>query len=192
MRVIKGWKLVICLAVLGVIASRASAAPFDQQFIDSMMPHHQSAVVMAEMAVKQARHPEVRHLARQIIQAQQREMQQMKAWRQAWFGSAEVPMVPGMQMGKMVKMTMPGMMMGLPMQMEMDMNKLHQARGNNFDRMFLEMMVPHHAGAMVMAQEALTTTRRPELRHLAHRIIDSQAREIGMMRALHQRWYGAL
>ena len=211
--------LAVLLATAGASQS-AQAAPFDQQFIDSMVPHHQSALMMAQMAITKAPHAEVKTLARNIVRDQQKEIAQLKAWRKAWFGSANVPMdmggsmkmpaTGGMDHGSMDHgssgmnssgmkmtmkngvMTMPGEMMGLPMKMKMDMGKLQRLKGRAFESAFLRMMVPHHASAVVMAQEALDTTARPQLRAMSHAIIDSQAKEIGDMRAIHRRYYGSL
>jgi uncharacterized protein (DUF305 family) len=88
------------------------------------------------------------------------------------------------------KMMMPGIMMGLPMKGMMDMGKLKSAKGTAFDRMFLEMMIPHHAGAISMADEALKQSARPEIRGLAAKIIDAQAKEIGDMHSIHDRHFG--
>jgi uncharacterized protein (DUF305 family) len=162
---------------LAVGTGRAWAAPFDQAFIDAMVPHHQGAMMMANMAVKKAHFREVRNLASGIVKDQQKEIKQLKAWRKAWYGSAETPM---MHMNG-DKMTMPGSMMGLPMKMEMDMGKLKNAKGREFDKMFLQMMIPHHASAISMAQEALDVTGRKELRGMARQIIHAQAHEIGTM-----------
>ena len=199
--------------MLGLLAGRADAAPFDQQFIDSMTPHHQSALMMAQMAVSKAQLPEVKRLARGIIADQKKEIAQMQAWRKAWYPKAAAPMnhsmmnhgaMPGMDHSKMShgtmnhgsmkmsgdKMTMPGEMMGLPMKGEMDMGKLRNAKGRMFDKMFLQMMIPHHAGAIMMAQEALDVTARPQLRKMSHAIISSQAREIGLMQGILDRRFG--
>ena len=216
--------LAVLLAASAVASQPAKAAPFDQQFIDSMVPHHQSALMMAQMAITKAPHAEVKTLARNIVRDQQKEIAQLKAWRKAWFGSANVPMdmgsmkmhgTDGMDHGstgggsmsggsmnhgssgmKMTMkngvMTMPGEMMGLPMKMKMDMGKLQRLKGRAFESAFLRMMVPHHASAIVMAQEALDTTARPQLLNMSHAIIDSQAKEIGDMRAIHRRYYGSL
>jgi len=174
-------KLVLMMAVFALalsgFAGRASAAPFDQAFIDAMTPHHQSALMMANMAVKKAHYSEVRTLARGIISDQQKEIKQMKAWRKTWYGSAETP--KPMMMGD--KTMTPGNMMGLPMKGEMDMSHLKKAEGRDFDKMFLKMMIPHHSGAIMMAEEALGVTGRKQIRNLSHQIIASQAREIGKM-----------
>ena len=183
---------------LGAASTAAHAAPFDQQFIDSMTPHHQSALVMAQMAVTKAKYPEVRALARGIITDQKKEIAYMGQLRKRFYGSAMSPDMGGMKMGGSMgnmkmsgdKMMMPGMMMGLPMKGMMDMGKLRMAKGTQFDKMFLEMMIPHHAGAISMAQEALNQSARPEIRTLAGKIIDAQAKEIGEMHSIHDRHFG--
>ena len=61
------------------------AQPFDKAFIDNMTPHHESAIQMAKDAQTKAQHQEIKDLAGQIIAAQQKEIDQMKAWRAQWF-----------------------------------------------------------------------------------------------------------
>ena len=65
---------------------------FDLMFIDLMIPHHESAIAMAQIALVRGEHPEIRDLAQQIITSQQAEINQMKAWRDAWYpGAAAIP-----------------------------------------------------------------------------------------------------
>lgn len=64
-----------------------NASPFDKAFIDAMIPHHEAAVTDARQALDRAQHQEVRGLARNIINAQQMEIDQMKQWRSTWYGS---------------------------------------------------------------------------------------------------------
>ncbi len=190
---------------LGVASTAAHAAPFDEQFIDSMTPHHQSALVMAQMAVTKAKYPEVRALARGIITDQKKEIAYMGQLRKRFYGSAMSKSnssgMSGMNMGgnsiggMMMsgdKMMMSGSMMGLPMKGVMDMGQLKSARGAMFDKMFLKMMIPHHAGAIVMADEAVKVSGRPEIRGLAMKIIDAQAKEIGEMHSIYGRHFGSL
>jgi uncharacterized protein (DUF305 family) len=94
---------------------------FDLMFIDMMIPHHASAVAMAEVALTRAEHPDLRALAEDIIARQSAEIEQMQAWREQWFpGSAAMPMeqMAGMMGGMMGEMMggemgqMMGQMMG--------------------------------------------------------------------------------
>jgi uncharacterized protein (DUF305 family) len=57
----------------------------DRAFIDAMVPHHQGAVDMAQVALEQTENPEIKELAGNIVSAQQREIEQMRQWRQAWY-----------------------------------------------------------------------------------------------------------
>ncbi len=193
---------------LGLASLPAHAAPFDQQFIDSMTPHHQSALVMAQMAVAKAKYPEVRALARSIVADQKKEIAYMRQLRKRFYGSAikmsSQSSINGMNLrGATIwrgdeivtmgdKMMMPGTMMGLPMKGMMDMGALKGAKGTMFDRMFLKMMIPHHAGAISMADEALKVSARPEIRRLSNQIIDAQAGEIGKMHSIYDRRFGSL
>lgn len=63
----------------------AAASPFDKAFIDAMLPHHLSAIEMATEAQTKAKHDEIKQLAKDIVAAQQREVDQMKAWRAQWY-----------------------------------------------------------------------------------------------------------
>lgn len=82
--------------------------------------------------------------------------------------------------------------MGMDMHGQMDgmMAGLEGKTGDEFDRAFLEEMIVHHEGAVMMAQALLANTQRPELRQLGDDIIAAQTREIGMMRGWLRDWYG--
>ena len=60
---------------------------FDQAFIEEMIVHHEGAVDMAELALTNAKHPEIKTLANAIISAQNSEIAQMKAWLSSWYGA---------------------------------------------------------------------------------------------------------
>ena len=57
---------------------------FDQAFIKGMIPHHEGAIDMAEQALMNAKHDEIKAMARAIISAQQKEIDQMNRWIQEW------------------------------------------------------------------------------------------------------------
>lgn len=67
------------------LAQLESAAPFDKAFIDAMIPHHQSAIDMAQEAIGRAQHKEIKDLAMQIIAAQHAEIDKMEIWRKTWY-----------------------------------------------------------------------------------------------------------
>ena len=158
-------------------------AEFDLRFVDAMTPHHQGAVEMAKEARQKSKRPEIQKLAASIIQSQNTEIKQMKQWRQAWYPKASAePVAYNSQMGHSMPMSqeqMKGMMMS------MDLGSAN----DQFDLRFLNAMIPHHEGAVVMAQDALRKSKRPEIKKLAQEIIASQKAEIKQMQQWKQAWY---
>ena len=156
---------------------------YDLRFIDAMTPHHQGAVEMAQDALSKSGRPEIKRLAQNIIADQNREIKQMKQWRQAWYPKAsDAPVAYDAQMGHTMAMSqtqMQGMMM----------NGNLGAADAQYDLRFINMMMPHHQGAIVMAQDALNKSRRPEIKRLAKSIITSQQREIDQMKQWRKAWY---
>jgi len=63
----------------------AKDAEFDLRFINAMIPHHESAVIMAKDALAKSTRPEIKKLAQDIISSQQAEIKQMQEWKQAWY-----------------------------------------------------------------------------------------------------------
>lgn len=63
----------------------AKQDPFDKAFIDNMIPHHQSAIEMAQIAQKESQNPRIKELADDIVSAQEEEISQMKTWREEWY-----------------------------------------------------------------------------------------------------------
>ena len=72
-----------------MMISEDESVPFDQRFIEAMISHHQGAIAMAEMALEQAEHEEIRMLAEDIIAAQNAEIEQMQAWLEEWYGDSQ-------------------------------------------------------------------------------------------------------
>ena len=155
----------------------------DAHFIEQMIPHHEDAIVMAELALTKATRPEVKTLAQNIIDSQSKEIEQMKAWYKDWYEwdlptDSEVMEEHGM-MGRS------GMHMGM-MGDETDIARLENAI--DFDRAFVEEMIPHHQMAVMMASMLKNGTNRPEMQKLADDIIAAQTREIDQMRAWLKTW----
>jgi uncharacterized protein (DUF305 family) len=140
----------------------------DQHFIVQMIPHHEGAIEMAKIALTRSKRPEVLALAEGIIKAQEKEIQDMSAWYQSWFGGTPPE-------GDMGMMHMEGM--------EGDTAVLASISDADFDREFLEQMIPHHEMAIMMANMLAAGTERDEMKTLADQIITSQSKEIEMMRS---------
>ena len=160
-------------------------ANYDLRFIDAMIPHHQGAVEMAKEALSKSQHPEIKKLAQDIISAQNREINELKQWRQAWYpSSGSTPMAWNAQAGQMAGMSkeqMQGMMM--------TMKEGLGAADAQFDLRFINAMIPHHEGAITMAQDAASKSKRPEIKKLAQDIITSQQKEIDQMKQWRKAWY---
>ena len=158
-------------------------AEFDLRFIDGMILHHQGAVVMANSALQNSSRDEVKQLAREIIAAQQVEIEQMQKWRSAWYPDAGTePVMYHAQMGHSMAMTP-------QMQAEMAMSGDLGKADAEFDLRFSNAMIPHHEGAVVMAEQVLEKSDRPELQQLAKEIIAAQQPEIDLMKQWRQAWY---
>ena len=169
-------------------SSSPSAVPFDQQFIDMMVPHHQGAVEMARIAQTRAQHPEIKAMADDIISSQASEIDQMKAWRKAWFGSDQTP--PMSQMVMVEGMSPTDHALGATMNMAQDVENLRTAP-EPFDRAFIEAMIPHHQDAVAAAKAAESRAQRQEIKDLAKAIIAAQEREISQLRQWQQEWFGS-
>ncbi|MBD2041889.1 DUF305 domain-containing protein [Microcoleus sp. FACHB-672] len=162
-----------------VVSSKAEAkTQIDQKFIELMIPHHQGAVEMAEMALTKAKRPEIKKLAESIIQDQKREIQQMQDWYKQWYGKeiAASSSIDHSAHQGMMSMDMMGM----------DMQALKNAA--DFDKEFIKQMIPHHQSALMMAEMVLDTAENAEIRNLAKSIIESQNAEIKQMQQWQQAW----
>lgn len=158
-------------------------ANYDLRFIDGMILHHQGAVVMAEEAQRKSNRSEMKKLAADIITAQQKEIAQMKAWRTSWYANAATtPMGYSSSMGHMMPMDQ-GQMNSMMMSGDLG------AADNQFDLRFINGMIPHHEGALVMAKDALAKSTRPEIKQLAEAILSSQTGEIDQMKKWRKDWY---
>lgn len=157
---------------------------FDLRFIDAMIPHHQGAVVMAQEALQKSSRPEIKQLAEEIIAAQEQEISQMQQWRTEWYADADdTPMMYDASMGHMMPMT-PEMRESMMMSGDLG------AADDQFDLRFINMMIPHHQGAVEMGNQALERSDRPEIKTLAQEIIASQQQEIDEMTQWRKEWYG--
>jgi uncharacterized protein (DUF305 family) len=162
----------------------------DAAFIENMIPHHEGAIAMAELALTKAKTKEVQTLAANIIKNQQEEITTIKAWYTTWF-ERDVP--EDQTNSSMINMS------------DNDMAAMHTETGTihmnsmsgdlealqnakDFDKEFVTQMIPHHEMAVMMAQMLLRTSSREEMKTLAQNIIDSQSKEIADMQSWLTMW----
>jgi uncharacterized protein (DUF305 family) len=146
----------------------------DGRFIDAMVPHHQGAIEMARVALKNAEHEEIKELSRNITSSQQAEIEELKSIKKEEYGTSEVPM-------EMSQEQMRGM--------GMMMNPERLAHSEPFDRAFIDAMIPHHQSAIEMAQVAYEKSENPRIKELAKNIVSAQQREIEQMKQWRKEWY---
>ena len=139
----------------------------DVMFAQMMIPHHQQAVDLGEIAENGDAGPEVLALARKIAKDQTHEIEHMQAWLKAAGASEHMDH----------DMAMDGMLT------QAQLDELKAARGSEFDRLFLEGMIAHHEGAISMAQDVVDS-KNPDVAELAAAIIKTQTTEIEYMREL--------
>jgi uncharacterized protein (DUF305 family) len=153
----------------------AADADYDQQFLDTMIAHHQGAIDMARLALAKNSRPDLQSMANSILVSQEKEIAQMKDWRQSWFRGKPFA----------VNMDFPGMRNSMR---GMNMEKLQSLDGPEFDLEFLRQMKPHHEGALVMAKDAQQKSQRPEIKTIAGQIIEGQDREIKQITEWQAAW----
>ncbi|MFI1888489.1 DUF305 domain-containing protein [Streptomyces jumonjinensis] len=146
----------------------------DVMFARTMIPHHEQALEMSELADGRAQDAEVKKLAAQIAGAQDPEIQKMKSWLTAWGEPVSADSMPGMDHGSGSShgSGMSGMMT------EQDMADLTAAKGTDFDRKFAQMMIDHHKGAVTMAEDEQKNGENATAKELADDVVKNQTAEI--------------
>jgi uncharacterized protein (DUF305 family) len=148
----------------------------DRAFAAEMIPHHRSAVEMAELAQQRSRRSEIKQLAEAIISTQNAEIEQLQRLDQRLEKAGVEPGDLGMAAHEMGT--------------DMDADVLRDA--DPFDREFIDAMIPHHQGAIRMARMELEQGENPELKRLAEAVVDAQSREIDEMNEWRVAWFGGL
>jgi uncharacterized protein (DUF305 family) len=169
----------------GQSSSTGTSAAADVAFAQAMIPHHEQAVEMADLALepRSQASAEVQDLATQIKAAQGPEIEQMTLWLAGWDQPTAMPGAgsPHDMMGMdhdMGGLVVSGMMTGD------DMAALAQLSGDAFDQAWLQMMIEHHEGAVAMAEQVAGSTLDPQVETLADAIIVGQRAEIATMQSL--------
>jgi uncharacterized protein (DUF305 family) len=167
-------------------ASTTASADYnaaDVTFAQLMVPHHQQAVEMADLALasKAGASKAVQDLATRIKNAQDPEIQMMQGWMTMWgspmTGNSTMPMGSDQTSGT-VDMAHNGMMS------DADITTLAAAHGTEFDTMWLTLMISHHQGAVTMAMTEQQNGSNADATTLAGKIITAQNAEIAEMNKL--------
>ena len=158
----------------------------DVVFAQGMIPHHQQAVEMSDMALTSASSAKVKDLASRIKAAQGPEIEQMKGWLSSWGEPVKAKSGGGGMAGMNHGGSSSGSSdpMGMGMMTDAQMKELGAAQGAEFDRMFLTMMIGHHEGAVTMARAEIDKGKYPPAKQLAQAIVDAQQAEITEMQGL--------
>ncbi len=170
--------------------SRMDFTEADVNFMIGMISHHAQALIMSRLAPENDASPQVRTLAARIINAQQDEIASMQTWLQD--RGEPVPEVHIEGLNLMIHglgshhqhadhTNMPGMLS--PEQLQ----ELENAKGAEFDRLFLKYMIEHHQGAVFMVKELFTTdgaAQDEEAFRLASDIQVDQITEIERMKLM--------
>lgn len=168
----------------------------DQHFIVMMIPHHEAAVAMAELAITRSKHPEIKKLAEAIETTQTQEIQQMQTWYKQWYGTNVPIWSPGMGfgMGQRNRTSLMPQRSGRGDRgyegrrwMGIDLDALKNA--SDFDQEFILQMIPHHQMAIMMSSMVANSATHPEIRTLAQSIIRNQSAEIEQMQQWERIWY---
>ena len=162
------------MGMMGVNSSYMNRSNIDEHFIEQMIPHHESAIAMAKVALEKSKHEEVKTLAGNIISSQTAEINTMKEWYKDWYGT-EVPVVSEGDMWG-----------GGMMHAEASAEDLSTAA--DFDKAFLTEMIEHHQMAVLMANMLENSTTRPEMKKLANDIVAEQNKEINDMQTWQEEW----
>lgn len=154
----------------------------DVSFAKGMIPHHREAVEMSQAVLDRGENAQVRDLATRIAGAQDPEIATMTGWLEQW-GRPVVGTEHSMEEHSMDGDSMDGNSME-GMMTTAEAEELAAASGRDLDLRFVELMIKHHEGALVMAEEQVAKGTNTDAIQLATGIIAAQQAEIDEMTAL--------
>jgi uncharacterized protein (DUF305 family) len=146
-----------------------TTAQFERAFMEQMSDHHFGAVSMAQLCLQRTTHFDVYMLCQSIESSQSQEISQMKGWLSSWY-----------KVSYTAKLDAMGTMM---------MQDISPYHGQNFDKVFLEVMIHHHDMVFSMASNCLVRALHTSLLQMCQSIISSQSMEILVMRGWLCQWY---
>lgn len=185
--VLRSAAAVLSVAALGGVssASGAMATKTDGAFARQMQAHHSMAIQMAMMATEEGEHKAVRSTARNIVKRQRHEIDRLMRIAERRDIAPSATHGNTQTVDDLATLGLTRRKAG----MHTDMSGLHGA--DPFDRKFIEMMVPHHEGALRMARAELKRGRVGDLRAIARSILEGQTEEIAQMNEWRAAWYSS-
>lgn len=171
---------VVLLATGGIfMLARSSdkSDTYDRHFLANMIAHHQGAVDMADLALTQAEHAELKTMAQAIVSDQTKEIQTMQAWQKEW----GYPTSSGDMMTDHSAMGMDDDMANMT-------DQLKGLTGDAFDKKFIELMIMHHQSAIAMAKPGSADAKHQEVKTLTQNIMTAQTKEISQMQTWQKEW----
>lgn len=163
-------------ATRAVDLSKVQYTSADVEFMQGMIGHHAQAVEMVELLKTRAQHPEMQGLGKRIELSQNDEIKMMQEWL-----TARGQMAPEQHAHHGEHAMMPGMLM--PEQMQ----QLAAAKGNEFDKLFLQGMIAHHQGALTMVEELMKkpgAAQASDIYSFVSDVVADQSAEIERMSAM--------
>jgi uncharacterized protein (DUF305 family) len=174
-----------------IAQDRAGAPSIDVGFAQHMGRHHDQALMLSRIFLQGHDSP-LQALATRIIEDQLFELGQLRGWLRLW----QAPLLPESQSMNWMLLgsqppgpelqaylldcsRSPGGMPGLATSEQIQ--QLQQAQGPQRDRLFLQLMLAHHAGGLPMLEFASREARHPAVRQLAERMLLQQSREVLQM-----------
>jgi uncharacterized protein (DUF305 family) len=167
----------VITAARAVEVSGVRATAADVRFMQGMIGHHAQALEMTALVASRSSREDMRLLGQRIALSQADEIAAMRQWLQAWGQALPDPHAhhaPGAPL-------MPGMLT------DEEMRQLEEARDEGFDRLFLEYMIRHHEGALVMVEQLFSSAgaaNEPEVFAFASDVDADQRMEIERMGAM--------
>ncbi|MFD3619597.1 DUF305 domain-containing protein [Streptomyces sp. NPDC058676] len=154
-------------------AGSASFNAADVTFAQMMIPHHEQALEMAGLADGRVLDVELKEVAAKIEKAQDPEIKTMTGWLESWNKPTSAGSVPEMDHGS-----------GDGMMSDADMGHLKSMKGAEFDKMFAEMMIEHHDGAISMAEDEQKNGKNADAVKMAGDIVKGQSAEVKQLQGI--------
>ncbi len=174
------------------MAGMEMGAEFEQLYIDMMIPHNASIVAMAEAALPRLTDERLQTIAQAIIDTQTAEIEELRGYREQFYGSPESPPMDEHAMTMMME-AMPGMgtMEAMAVQMDPVAQVAAFCSADDADLAFIDTTIAHHAMAITASEAALEQATRPEITAFAQRVIEDQERETDELTAIRQELDGS-